>query len=347
SYSDGTPTISNKYDQQRTGYSNNKGHLTQALTAAAGSIPATSQLYNFDLMGRIVNHEQTIGSQTYTMGYAYNFASALTGETYPSGRIVNYSYDDGARLSQVSSGATLYASQYDYTSSSGLLKSVNLGNNAVESYSYNSRLQLQSLDLTRSGTQLQRFDYKYGVYNPSTNTLDETRNNGQIAQIEGFINTQKQWQQRFAYDTLGRLSSTREFRGDNGTQSYLVNYDYDVFGNRYQKQAQNGSNPFAQTWVESTHIDQATNRFSTGVTYDSAGNVTVDSKFRNRKFEYDANGRQRQSRNLDDSGAVDSVFDAGGQRIGVQVAGSLTNVLVYDVMGQLVAEYNTTTVPGG
>src|SRR5262249_14937309 len=114
SYSDGTPTISNKYDQQRTGYSNNKGHLTQALTTAAGSIPATSQLYNFDLMGRIVNHEQTIGSQTYTMGYAYNFASALTGETYPSGRIVNYSYDDGARLSQVSSGATLYASQYDY-----------------------------------------------------------------------------------------------------------------------------------------------------------------------------------------------------------------------------------------
>src|SRR5262249_48237312 len=54
SYPDGTPTISNKYDQQRTGYSNNKGHLTQALTTAAGSIPATSQLYNFDLMGRIV-----------------------------------------------------------------------------------------------------------------------------------------------------------------------------------------------------------------------------------------------------------------------------------------------------
>jgi RHS repeat-associated protein len=346
SYSDGTPTITNKYDQQRTGYWN-KGHLTEALTAAGGSIPATAQLYNFDSLGRVVNHAQTVGAQTYTMSYGYNLGGALTSQTYPSGRIVNYALDDGARLSQVSSGATVYAQQFDYTSSSGLLKSFTLGNAAVESYVYNSRLQLQSLDLTRAGTQLQHYDYKYGVYNPVTNTLDETKNNGQIAQIEGFIQAQKQWQQRFAYDSLGRLASAREFRGDNSAQSYLVNYEYDVFGNRYQKQAQNGDNPFTQIWVETSHVDQATNRFNTGVTYDNAGNVTIDSKFRNRKFEYDANNRQKQSRNLDNSGAVDSVFDAGGQRVGTQVAGSLTNVLVYDAMGKLVAEYNSTTVNGG
>jgi RHS repeat-associated protein len=345
-YSDGTPTVTNKYDQNRSGYFN-KGHLTEALTGAAGSIPATSQLYDFDSVGRVVHQQQTVGSQSYDMSYAYNLGSALTSQTYPSGRIVNYAFDDGARLSQVSSGATIYASQYDYTSSTGLLKSVTLGNNAAESYVYNARLQLQSLDLTRAGTQIQHFDYKYGVYDPATNTLDETKNNGQIAQVEGFINAQKQWQQRYAYDKLGRLASTREFRGDNSQQSYLVNYEYDVFGNRYQKQAQNGGNPFTQIWVETAHVDQATNRFNTGVTYDNAGNVTVDSKFRNRKFEYDANNRQKQSRNLDDSGAVNSIFDATGQRVATQVSGSLINVLVYDAMGQLVAEYNSTPVQGG
>lgn len=345
-YSDGTPTITNNYDQARTNYFN-RGHLSEALTAASGSIPATGQLYNFDLMGRVVNQDQTVGAQTYSMAYSYNLSDDLISQTYPSGRVVNYDYDAAARLSQTSSGATVYASQFDYTSSSGSLKAMTLGSGAVESYVYNSRLQLQSVDLARNGTQVQHYDYKYGVYNPATNTVDLTKNNGQIAQIEGFIGQTKQWQQSFVYDNVGRLSSAREFRGDNSQQSYLVNYDYDVFGNRYQKQAQNGGNPFTQVWVEDNQIDKTTNRLSSGVTYDNAGNITVDSKFRNRKFAYDANNRQKQSKNLDDTNAIDSVFDAGGQRVGTMVSGSLTSVLVYDAPGKLVAEYNSSTSNGG
>ena len=346
SYSDGTPAVTNNYDQPRTGYFN-KGHLTEALTAAVGATPSTAQLFNFDLMGRVVNNQQKVGAQTYSMSYTYNLGGALVGQTYPSGRVVNYAFDDGARLSQVSSGTKVYASQFNYAAVSGMLTSVTLGNGAVENYVYNSRLQLQSLDLMRNGTQLQRYEYKYGVYNPSTNTLDETRNNNQIAQIEGFIGTQKQWQQRFTYDYVDRLTSAREFRGDNGQQSYLVNYEYDVFGNRYQKQLQNGGNPFAQVWVEANQIDQITNRLTTGLTYDNAGNVVTDSKFRLRKFQYDANNRQKQSRNLNDTGAVDSIFDAGGQRVATQVGGVLRNVMVYDATGRLVAEYGEPSGLGG
>jgi RHS repeat-associated protein len=345
-YSDGTPTVNNNYDQARATYFN-KGRLTEALTAAVGSIPATAQLYNFDLMGRISNHQQTVGAQSYSMGYGYNVDGMLTSQTYPSGRVVNYAYNDGGRLSQVSSGATTYASNYDYTSPTGLLKAFTLGNGAVTSFVYNSRLQIQSLDLTKNGTQIQHYDYKYGAYDPNTNSVDQSKNAGQIAEIEGFIGTQKQWQQRFAYDKLGRLSSAREFRGDNSQQSYLVNYEYDVFGNRYQKQAQNGGNPFPQIWVESNHVDQATNRLSSGVTYDNAGNVTIDSKFHNLQFQYDANNRQKQSSNLDGSGAVLSVYDALGQRVGTQVGASLINVLVYDAQSKLLAEYSSTSAQGG
>jgi RHS repeat-associated protein len=339
-YSDGTPTVNNYYDQAVTNYFN-KGHLTQASTAAVGSIPATSQSYNFDLMGRVANNQQTVGAQSYSMSYSYNLGGALTSQTYPSGRVVNYAFDDGARLSQVSSGSIVYANQFDYSTTQGLLKSVALGNGAVESFVYNSRLQIKSLDLTKSGTQLQHYDYKYGVYDPVTNTVDETKNNGQIARIEGLIATVKQWQQNFAYDSLGRLSSVCEFRGDNSQQSYLINYNYDLFGNRYQYQSQNSSNPFTQVWVEPSQVNQANNRYSSGVTYDDAGNVTVDSKFRNLQFQYDANNRQKQSANLDGSGAVVSVYDAAGQRVATQVAGVLTNVLVYDAAGKLIAEYGS------
>src|SRR6266404_6837876 len=281
-------------------------------------------------MGRVTNNQQTVGDQSYSMGYSYNLGGALISQTYPSGRVVSYAFDDAARLAQVSSGNTVYANQFDYSSAQGLLKSVALGNGAVESYGYNSRLQTKSLDLTKSGTQLQHYDYKYGVYDPATNTLDETKNNGQITRIEGLISTVKQWQQNFAYDSLGRLSSAREFRGDNNQQSGLVNYNYDLFGNRYQYQSQNTNNPFAQLWVESGQINQANNRYSSGVTYDDAGNVTVDSKFRDLQFQYDANNRQKQSANVDGTGAVVSVYDAGGQRVATLVNNSLTNVLVYD-----------------
>src|SRR2546421_10469098 len=146
-------------------------------------------------MGRVANNQQTVGDQSYLTSYGYSLGGAMNSETYPSGRVVSYAFDDGARLSQVSSGngSTVYANQFDYSTAQGLLKSVTLGNGGVETYGYNSRLQLSSLDLTKSGTQIQHYDYKYGVYDPSANTLDETKNTGQIARIEGFINT-KQWQ---------------------------------------------------------------------------------------------------------------------------------------------------------
>lgn len=349
SYSDGTPTRTSKYDQPKDQPENtyfNKGRLTHALTAATASIPATEQIYNYDRLGHVTSHQQTVGTQAYLMTYEYNLAGALISQTYPSGRKVDYQFDDGGRLSEVSSGTTTYANQFDYESPTGILKAVAIGGN-VESYVYNSRIQIQSVDLTRNGTQLQHYDYKYGVYDPATNTVDPSKNNNQIAQIEGFIATQKQWQQSFTYDNSARLKTAREFRGDNNQRSYLVNYDYDVFGNRYQKQTQNSDNPFPQVWVEDTQIDQNTNRFNTGVTYDAAGNVLVDSKFRNLKFEYDANNRQKESRNLDDSSPITSVFDAGGQRVATQVGGSLTNVMVYDVSGKLIAEYGPTGPTSG
>ncbi len=340
SYSNGSPTVNLFYDQPATNFFNN-GRVTRAATAGVGLVPATAQVYNYDLMGRVSTHQQTVGDQTHSMSYSYNLGGALTSQAYPSGRVVSYAFDDASRLSQVSSGSTIYASQFDYSTTPGLLKSVTLGNGAVESFVYNSRLQMTSLDLTKNGTQLQHYDYKYGVYNSGTNTVDESKNTGEVARIEGFIGTAKQWQQNFSYDSLGRLSSAREFPGASSQHSWLVNYEYDVFGNRYQKASQNGGNPFTQVWVEAGQIDSTNNRFNSGVTYDNAGNVTTDSKFRNLLFQYDANNRLKQSSNLDGSNAVVNVYDAGGQRVATQVGGAVINVLVYDATSKLVAEYSS------
>jgi RHS repeat-associated protein len=368
-YSDGTPTLTSRYDQARTDAPPageqavvfyNKGRLTEVTTAATTianvSVPQTQQLYDYDLMRRTRRQRQVVDANTYELRYAYNLGGGLVSERYPSGRVVSYGFDSAARLSSVSSGATTYASNMTYKPFGGLA-SMTLGNGAAYSMSYDDeRLNLTSVSLTQGGSVLQKYDYEYGAVNMADGTVDTSKNVGQIARIEGTIGTQRQWQQRFSYDTLGRLTSAGEYRGDTLAQSYFLKYGYDVYGNRYQRLADNPhdpnnnpTNPVAQSFVESGSFDAATNRFAAGqgMSYDDAGNVIADGKFRQRAFLYDANNRQKQSSNIDGTNAVQSVYDWAGQRVAVKAGGVITQVMVYDAAGDLVAEYGGAVANNG
>jgi YD repeat-containing protein len=109
-----TPTVTYTYDQANTGYFNN-GRLTKVETAATTTAPTTSQIYDYDLMGRVSKQQQTIGangsiaSQTYTLEYGYNLAGQLISEKYPSGRRVAYTVDEAGRLSNVFGGGRTYS----------------------------------------------------------------------------------------------------------------------------------------------------------------------------------------------------------------------------------------------
>jgi RHS repeat-associated protein len=364
-YSDGTPTLTSRYDQARTDAPSpgeqavvfyNKNRLTEVTTAATATLPQTQQLYDYDLMGRTRRQRQVVDANTYELRYAYNIGGGLVSERYPSGRVVSYGFDAAARLSSVSSGATTYASNMTYKPFGGL-ESMSLGNGTAYSMSYDdARLQLSSLALTQGSSVVQKYEYKYGAVNMATGDVDTSKNVGQIARIEGTIGSQKQWQQRFSYDTLGRLTSAGEYRGDTLAQTYFLKYGYDVYGNRYQRlldnphdQNNNPTNPVAQSFVESGSFDATTNRFAAGqgMTYDSVGNVVSDGKFRQRSFQYDANNRQKQSSALDGTGSVQSVYDGAGQRVAVKAGGVITQVMVYDAAGDLVAEYGGTVSTNG
>jgi RHS repeat-associated protein len=300
-------------------------------------------------MGRVNIQRQVTGSTTYGMSYGYNVGGLLTSETYNSGRVTNYAYDEGGRLSGVTDGlGAAYDSSYTYAPHGGL-SSETFGNSAVHSMTYNNALQASEIKLKQSanGAELQRYNYSYGQVNQATGAVDTTKNNGQIGRVDGTINgaATKEWDQRFTYDELGRLSIAAEFQqGDNNNKTWQFKYTYDRWGNRFQSSnsSENYGVPF--TPVVSTDISSSTNRFTSGVTYDNgnpgAGNITSDSKFRGLSYAYDANNRQLSATGTGVSQT--SVYDCAGQRVQT-TANGVTRTMVYDIFGQDIADYTGTS----
>jgi RHS repeat-associated protein len=349
-----TPNITYTYDEERPGYFN-KGQLTKIETAQIGTdIPATAQILDYDLMGRVKKQSQSLGANSYTLEYGYNLAGQLISEKYPSGRTVNLEVDTIGRTSAIFDAQRTYASNLQY-SSYGEISSINLGNGTVENYGYNPlRLQLTSQNLTKGTEVIQKYEYGYGKVDLATGNLDATKNNGQLARIDSYIggtvsNPTKQWQQRFDYDELGRLREVREHRGDTNALSYKYIFDFDRFGNLFRKQTSNPTagqeNPLPYQPIENGDINKTTNHFSssTGTQYDESGNVTRDTKFRNRDYKYDANGRMIWSKLVNNTGYdATSIYDASGNRVATKVD-DIWRVFVYDISGSIVAEYGGLT----
>ena len=342
-----TPVAFYYYDSQTlpTGApSFDRGYATgRPVAMTYGSSTAiTGTYFGYDKVGRVNTQRQVTGTSVYALSYGYNFAGLLTSESYPSGRALSYGYDEGGRLSQVSEGATIYTNGFAFEPHGGL-SAETWGNGAVHSVAYNRSLQVGEIKLKQSanGAELQRFNYFYGTVAQSSGSVDTTKNNGQIGRIDSYIGGSKQWEQRFSYDSLGRLSTAAEYQqGNNSLLSWQTQYTFDRYGNRFQSGSGNSGVGF--TPVITTDIDAARNRFiSTGnqpISYDAGGNITQDLKFRGMNYTYDANNRQTFSERDDHTNQQTSVYDCTGERVQVTASG-ITRQMVYDIFGHNVADY--------
>jgi RHS repeat-associated protein len=319
------------------------------MTYGGSSSSTTGTYFGYDSMGRVNVQKQVTGSNTYSLSYTYNLAGLLATETYPTSRVLTHSYDNAGRLSQISDGTTSFASSFTYAPSGGML-SETWGNGAVHSIVYNNALQVSQIKLKQSssGSELQRYEYLYGKVTQSNGSVDKSKNNGQIGRIDDIINgsSTKEWEQRFSYDELGRLSTAAEYQqGAGSTPSWKQEFTYDRYGNRFQSGSGNTGVGF--TPVLSSDITAGTNRFistgSTPITYDAAGNITQDAKFRFMNYSYDANGRQVSASATNSDLSQTAVYDCAGQRVQTTSFGA-TRTLVYDIFGQQIADYNGPTM---
>lgn len=356
-----TPTVDYIYGEDRPedpilGRFYNKGRVTTVKTQEVSSTggqftPRTTQKYDYNMAGEVINHSQTIDQQTYNLQYEYNLAGQLIKETYPSGRVVYNTIDNFGIAQTIADSQRTYLNgvtgTYDL---SGMTSQITLGNGTIETFRLNERFQLTSQTLKRGPEVLQKFDYAYGQIN-AAGEIAPNSNNGQLAEIEAFIGSAKQRTQKFTYDSIGRLSKSEEYRGDTNALTYKQVFDYDRFGNLYRKALSNPTtgqenplppNPIEETTQNNTgDIDKNTNRFKTGMTYNEAGQVTSDTKFRNMDFAYDASGRVVKVTQPSTPDAS-TVYDAVGNRVATKV-NEVWQYIVYDAFGHLVAEYGPPT----
>ena len=280
---------------------NGKGRLCRIVDQSG----TTSLEYN--AKGAVVKETKIIGGITYLTNYAYNMNGNITSITYPSGRVVNYSYTND-RINNVNtakSGVTTpLVSSITYKPYGGVA-SLTYGNAQNRTISYDQRYQITKI---QTGT-VQNLSYTFDV-------------NGNITGITNNLNSAKN--KTYTYDALDRLTA--------GTGAWgSLSWTYDGVGNRLTQNDSTGSKTY--TYQNGTNKLTGITGASSSFTFDANGNTITENS---RDYIYNQN--QRLIR-VSEAGSTrgDYVYNEEGHRVSKTVAGTPT-IFHYDRDGQLIAE---------
>jgi RHS repeat-associated protein len=307
-----TPTVTYAFGTNASQLNN--GRLL-TVTDGLGTVTNT-----FDNLARATQVQHVINGTTYTIGYGYNLAGGVTSLTYPSGRVVQPSYDAIGRLSSLASGTTTYASSFSYNPA---FETTNftMGNGVAATAGYSAnRLQLQSLNYAGGSTV---FSATYGY-------TQNGGNNGQITSITDSVDSGRSI--TYTYDALNRLSAAVT-TGSTNYPKWGLSFTYDRYGNRTAQSVTAGTAP-----ANSVVVSTTTNHITTsGYAYDLNGNMTNDAV---NTIAYDGENRVVSSSGSAGSGTYS--YRASGLRA-VKVSGGTTTVYLFDG-NRDIAEYTNGTL---
>ncbi len=331
-YSDYTPQALYSYDAGNVAYS--KGRLTQV-----NNQWVIENYTAYDALGRVVGSNEQTWGQTYPFSYSYNLAGSVTGETYPSGRIVNTNYDNANRPFAVEGWLggvqTNYVTQSSYAPQ-GAPELQWYGNKVVPNWFYNSRLQPMDVYATVNNDPnnwlfVETLDWGGGNNNGNLRGLGEYVGNSVTAAEERYYG------EAFSYDGVNRLTTAIDADNTCGGWCWSRSFQYDPFGNMWV--SSNTGVPLAGN-TPTSNLYNSANQMS-GQTYDAAGNqLSVNGN----TAGYDAENRMIALTEAPAFGGGTETYGYGGSgRRNLKVApdGTVT-AYVYDVFGQSAAEYSST-----
>jgi RHS repeat-associated protein len=176
-----------------------------------GTDPTGSTTLRYDHRGLLRLQQQTVGGATYSTSLAYDADGDRSSLTYPSGRVVSYTFDLAGRPLSATSGATTYASTATYLPF-GPLTSFNFGNGAKRAMTFDSRYRITENKLFNPPNTIARYTYSY----------DAGEN---ITAIQDLVDAT--YTRNFGYDDFNRLITANTGASLWGTGSYA----YDAMGN--------------------------------------------------------------------------------------------------------------------
>jgi RHS repeat-associated protein len=342
-YSNGDPTVTTRYDEAGClglATCSNVGRRT-SVTDAAGSEAWSFQVDPTNLRSIQVNQRTTNSGATAitkTSTYNLDLAGNITSMVYPTGRVVNYSYDSANRpgkATDASNGIT-YASDAKtpptgclanttcYTPQ-GAFYTLSIGQTAAFNgldltHTYNNRLQpIEFKAASPAGTLI---DITYSFVNPAT-----TKNPGHVFQITNNLNAGRT--QVFTYDQVNRIISAGTAT-QTGQYCWGYNYTYDAWGNLLSQTGGAAYTACMQTLMAGVTADTA-NHIS-GLTYDSSGNTLNDGL---NTHTWNAESE------LKSSAGVNYAYDGSGRRV-YKSSGKL---YWYGAGNEILAETNGSGTP--
>jgi RHS repeat-associated protein len=308
------PAVTYSYDSG----TNAIGRLS-SLTDQAGS-----GSYSYDPLGRMSTEQRTINGGSKSMGYSYNLDGSLQALTYPSTRVVNYTYNTaGQALTAIDGNGTSYVGNATHWPSG-------------QEYQRWMPVIYFRTDLNKrlQPSAFYSDDGKATVYMSRSYTYNDGSNNGDVMAIANNKDTTRS--QAFTYDQLNRVSSASDNAHWGNT------YGYDAWGNLLQKAAL-GSKPLGESLGVSADVQ---NRLHVAAgadyQYDAAGNMTYNAS--GMYYSYDQENR------ITGAGGYTYVYDADGNRVEKTTGGSSPSGMVYwymapgivaesDLSGNLQSEY--------
>jgi len=303
---------------------NNRGLVTGITYGAPGEVAATPNLtYSYDEAGNRTSMTDGLGSATYhydmlsridwetraltgvgsfTINYAYNLSGQLTGVTDPANDSVTYVYNRAGEITAINgsnyAGVTQYAGGLQFRAWGGL-KALSYGNGLSLANSYNTRLQLQQMEVkgfVSSGSpSLMKIQHQYypdGNPKFAQNLIDS------------------RFDRAWTYDHVGRLSEAYTGQeADNYAGVSVPSPKPGPYGLTHQYDAWNNlTSRTGRYWSQTSNLTTTYNGRNQrqGWTYDAAGNLLNDQA---NQYIYDAAGRNVSS------GGVTQAFDGLGQVI--------------------------------
>jgi RHS repeat-associated protein len=346
---------------------NGKGRFWYNYAGGFATATEHTAIDSYDVSGRPLIQRQHfrvngVWSAPYQFSHLYDYTGAVTTQTYPSGRTVNYQYDVMGRETSVSGnlgdGVTRNYSTGIIYEETGGMRQEQFGTTTpiYNKRFYNVRGQLSEIRVSTYGVQTpgQETNWNRGAlinhYSNQSWAGSGTDNNNFLKKQDVYIPADDQISSYslttffYDYDALNRLDRVTEAR--NSVNSWVQDYDYDRWGNR----TINAANSWGGVPEPQFTVDTATNRLGvpgggTGVmNYDANGNLYNDTYTGYGTRNFDAENRVTSAQDVYGQTST-YTYDADGHRTRKRIAGGTEEWEIYGISGSLLCEYSANASP--